>query len=203
MNVPHLTATHLRADSSHDPSLTVTHAGEAPSFDVALQAEQSYTSSHSPSLGERQNKAVSHLLSQVADLLGNVRDGIRRNLVADEPAKSNHRLLVTAVGVVGDMVQATRVAGRRIVSGPASFGSSPIDVYAKVASTTSQPPSDFVLAAKSLVREVDRSLKTLSVSTADDAGRAFSLLDGLEARLRHLDPSTAGFVVPVKLDRVA
>jgi hypothetical protein len=109
---------------------------------------------------------------------------------------------MSAVGLVDEMVDSTRVSGKRLfVRPPGEVGSS-IDAYVRSARATEQP-TGFVLAAKSIVREVDRTLKRISVSTMEDAGRALPLLAGLEHRVRAMRPGAINPEDTRPLDRLA
>ena len=189
------------ADPAKKQSPDATAASREPSLRL-VESTPGAAAQPGQSLSERQESAAAHLMSQVADLLANVQDGIRRNLKVDEPAKANQRLLKTAVGLIEDMVDANRVAGKRLFAPLQPSGSSPLQAYAQMASVTSQKPNDFVLAAGAMIREVEDTLQRVPVSTTDEVGRSFTTLSALENRVRSLRPNELFLGASTMLDRL-
>jgi hypothetical protein len=141
-----------------------------------------------PTVRERREQGAKYVLSLLADLIANVQACVKRNLTADEPAKANDRLFVTAIGIADDLRTTTRVAGKRLFGQGPAMDPGPLGSYARSSMEPSDLESEFLKAATALVNEVARSFHEQRVGSRDDELNALDILSGLEQRVRSLHP---------------
>ncbi|MBS1723989.1 MAG: hypothetical protein JSS66_13675 [Armatimonadetes bacterium] len=128
---------------------------------------------------ERRRLGARFVLSQLADLVDNVRTGICRNSSDPRPAESNRRLLDTASAMALDLLENAKVDGRRLFVSAVQAARTPAGAYGH-----STCDKNAVQQASAVIREAADTFKRLSPSSSAEVQTADTILAGLAQRIR-------------------
>ena len=136
-------------------------------------------------------------LSNLADLLANVGQGISRNSDRHEPAVANQRLLKTGVSMVDEIIASTKVNGQMV------FANVSKEKTAKAFKYQSEPTPDIVSYVFDLLQEASSKMESMHSSTTSEANNTVANLSLLEGRARSLSSSILGLQERSPLNQTA
>ncbi|MCW5937242.1 MAG: hypothetical protein KIT11_08050 [Fimbriimonadaceae bacterium] len=153
------------------------------------------------SAGARRLQATDDVLAQTSDLLYDVRTGIRRNAFQANPDRENERLLRSASETVADLVDNSRVDGRRLFANgtPATGLKKALGVYANSQAEPAAVEAALVKAETAL-RSIPKALGALALEVRGDPNQTDRSILEIDSQLGDARRGLAAAAQPTNLD---